>query len=249
MKTVFITGAAGGIGLATARHFASKGYFVGLYGRNQEALDAAMAGGGFPNACAGLCDVTSRHSIDAALADFATHTEGQLHILVNNAGVLSGGAFEDVEPQSHDLMIDVNVKGFTHVAQAGFPYLRDTPGACLVNLCSASSIHAVPNVAVYCATKFYVNGLNQALHLEWARHDIRVTCIKPTMVNTSMANNAQSSTGSSEAISLQPEDIAVAIDRAVSGNRISYTLGAGPWPILDKLLPESLRAKLVPNPN
>lgn len=208
-----------------------------------------MTGGDFPNACVGLCNVTSRDSIDAALADFATHTKGQLHILVNNAGVLSAGAFEDVEPQAHELMIEVNVKGFTHVAQAGFPYLRDTPGACMVNLCSASSIHGIPNLAVYSATKFYVNGLNQALHLEWAPHDIRVTCVKPTLVDTPMGHDVQSGTGSSQAISLQASDIAAAIDRAVSGNRISYVVGAGIWPILDKFLPQSLRAKLVPAVN
>jgi NAD(P)-dependent dehydrogenase (short-subunit alcohol dehydrogenase family) len=244
MKSVFITGAAAGIGLATARRFAGQGYFVGLYDINQEGLASALASGDFPNACSGLCDVRSRASIEEALAEFAAHTEGKLNILVNNAGVLSAGAFAEITPQAHDLMIDINVKGFTNVAQAGFPYLQDTPGSCLVNLCSASSIHGISNLAVYSASKFYVDGLTQALHLEWNKHDIRVTCVKPDLVDTPMAHDVQAEAASERPIGLQPEDIAAAIDKAVHGHRISYVIGraASVWALVDRLLPEFLRA-------
>lgn len=244
MKSVFVTGAAAGIGLATARRFASQGYFVGLYDINQEGLASALASGDFPNACIGLCDVSSRTSIDAALAEFVAHTEGKLNILVNNAGVLSAGAFTEISPSAHDLMIDINVKGFTHVAQAAFPYLQNTAGACMVNLCSASSIHGIPNLAVYSASKFYVNGLTQALHLEWAKYDIRVTCVKPDLVDTPMAHDVQEQAASERAIGLQPGDIAAAIDKAVHGSRISYVIGraASVWALVDKFLPEFLRA-------
>ena len=247
MKTVFITGAAAGIGLATAQHFAAQGYYVGLYDINQRGLAEAMASGDFPQACSGWCDVSSRQSIDSALADFASHSNGQLHILVNNAGVVSAGAFAEIEPAAQDLMIDINVKGLTNVAQAGFPYLQKTAGACLVNLCSVSSIHGIPSLAVYSASKFYVNGLTQALHLEWASHDIRVTCVKPDLVNTPMAHAVQAGAESKREISLQPEDVAAAIDRAVHGKRICYFVGGAArcWGIIDRLLPESLRARLT----
>ena len=247
MKTIFITGAAHGIGLATAKYFASLGYFVGLYDINEQGLAQAMASGDFPQACSGVCDVTSRQAIDAALEDFASHTGGQLHILVNNAGVLSAGPFADIAPAAQDLMIDINVKGLTHVAQAGFPYLQKTAGACLVNLCSVSSIHGIPSLAVYSASKFYVNGLTQALHLEWAQHDIRVTCVKPDLVDTPMAHAVQAGAESKREIGLQPEDIAVAIDKAVHGKRISYVVGGAAriWGLIDRLLPESLRARLT----
>jgi NAD(P)-dependent dehydrogenase (short-subunit alcohol dehydrogenase family) len=247
MKSVFITGAGAGIGLATARRFAGQGYFVGLYDINREALAEAMASGDFPQACSGHCDVRSRESIDAALAEFASHTDGQLNILVNNAGVLSAGSFAELAASAHDLMIDINVKGFTNVAQAGFPYLQNTETACMVNLCSASSIHGIPNLAVYSATKFYVNGLTQALHLEWAQHDIRVTCVKPDLVDTPMAHEVTAQAASDRVVDLQPEDIAAAIDKAVRGNRVSYVVGstARVWSLLDKLLPEFLRAKLT----
>ena len=139
-KSVFITGAAAGIGLATARRFASKGWYVGLYDRDRDGLALAMTSGDFPDAHSGYCDVTDRDSIEAALADFASHTNGLIHLVVNNAGVLTAGPFVDINPDDHDRMVDVNVRGFTHVAQFAFPYLRQAPGACMVNLCSASSI-------------------------------------------------------------------------------------------------------------
>ncbi len=247
MKSVFITGAAAGIGLATARRFSSQGWFVGLYDINEFGLESAKGSGDFPKARFGKCDVTSRESIEAALKDFTAQTGGQLHLLVNNAGVLSAGPFTDITPGAHDLMIDINVKGFTHVAQAGFPYLRDTAGACMVNLCSASSIHGIPSLAVYSATKFYVNGLTQALHIEWAEHDIRVTCVKPHLVDTPMAHDVVAASTTGAEIKLTPEEIAEAIDRAAHGNRVGYIVGrmAKVWALMNRLVPEPVQIAMV----
>lgn len=247
MKTIFITGAAHGIGLATAKRFASQGWFVGLYDVNSEGLEALLDSGDFPNACALHCDVTQPGSIEEALQHFSGHTDGRLDVLVNNAGVLASGKFEEIDPQAHALIIDVNVKGLTYVAQAAFPLLKQTPGATLVNLCSASSIHGVPLLAVYSASKYYVNGLTEALHIEWASHDIRVTSVKPPVVNTAMGHQLQPQLTAKMGIDMQPDHVAEAIQLAVEGNRAGYILGTSTklWSWLDKLLPESGRRALT----
>jgi NAD(P)-dependent dehydrogenase (short-subunit alcohol dehydrogenase family) len=247
MKTVFITGAAHGIGLATARRFASQGWFVGLYDINTEGLEQLLASGDFPNACAHHCDVTQRGSIEEALQHFAEKTDGRLDMLVNNAGVLSAGKFEELDPEAHNLIVEVNIKGLTNVAQAAFPLLKQTAGATLVNLCSASSIHAVPLLAVYSASKYYVNGLTEALNIEWAPHDIRVTSVKPPVVNTAMGHQLDPKTTEKLGINMQPEHVAEAIQLAVEGKRAGYILGSSArlWALLDKFLPESGRRRLV----
>ena len=247
MKTIFITGAAQGIGLATARHFASQGWYVGLYDINADGLNTLLESGNFPNACAAHCDVTDRVSIEAAMSHFAENTKGAMNVLLNNAGVLSAGKFEEISPQAHDLIADVNVKGFTHVAQAAFPLLKATPGAVMVNLCSASSIYGIPNLAVYSASKFYVRGLTEALNLEWADHDIRVTCVKPPVVNTAMGNVVSAQTGQKLGSDMQPDYVARAIEKAINGSRVSYVLGTPTkvWALLDKWLPEFVRRKMV----
>ena len=109
MKTIFITGAAHGIGLATAMRFADQGWFVGLYDINEQALQILLQSGNFPRACGQVCDVTNAASVEAALAHFAAHTEGRMHVLVNNAGVLSAGKFEEIPPEQHERIIAVNV--------------------------------------------------------------------------------------------------------------------------------------------
>jgi NAD(P)-dependent dehydrogenase (short-subunit alcohol dehydrogenase family) len=247
MKTLFITGAANGIGLATAKHFAAQGWFVGLYDINREGLEALLGSAELPNACGQYCDVTDRGSIDEAFAHFSSHTDGRLDLLVNNAGVLSSGKFEEISPAAHDMMVDINVKGLTHVAQAAFPLLKATPGATLINLCSVSSVHGIPLLAVYGASKFYVNGLTEALNLEWAPYDIRVTSVKPPIVNTAMGHQIDPRLTQKLSVDLEPEDVAKAIQLAVEGRRTSYLLGATAkiWALMDKLLPESGRRWLV----
>lgn len=247
MKTVFITGAAHGIGQATAKRFSSQGWFVGLYDINQEGLDAMLDSADFPNACGQHCDVTQRASIEAALQHFSESTGGRLDLLVNNAGVLSSGKFEDIAPEAHELIVDVNIKGLTNVAQAAFPLLQQTPGATLVNLCSVSSVHGLPLLAVYSASKFYVNGLTEALHMEWAPHDIRVTSVKPPIVNTAMGHQLDPSLTKKLGVDLEPEHVAEAIQMAAEGNRAGYLLGTSArlWGWIDRLLPESGRRALV----
>jgi NAD(P)-dependent dehydrogenase (short-subunit alcohol dehydrogenase family) len=247
MKTVFITGAAQGIGLATARRFAAQGWYVGLYDINTAGLESLLASGDFPNACGSACDVTQRSSIEAALAHFASNTGGRLDLLVNNAGVLSSGKFEDIDPRAHDLIIEVNIRGLTNMAQLAFPLLKQTPGSCLVNLCSASSIHGVPMLAVYSASKYYVNGLTEALHIEWAPYGIRVTSVKPPVINTAMGHQLHPKLTEKMAVSMQPEHVAEAIQMAAEGNRMGHVLGTSAklWSILDKLLPEAGRRRLV----
>ncbi len=247
MKSVFITGAASGIGLATARRYAGLGWRVGLCDINRERLAELAAEPLFANAHSAYCDVRDRRSIESALAEFAAGSNGEIDLVINNAGVLSAGPFTEIDADAHDLMIDINVRGFTHVAQLAFPYLKATPGACLVNLCSASSIHGIPNLAVYSATKFYVNAMTQALHIEWQPHGIRVSCVKPHLVDTQMARDVQDRTTGDSPVTLTPDDIAAAIERAASGSRVSYVIGkaARVWALLDKLLPESLRIGLT----
>ena len=247
MKTLFITGAAHGIGLSTAKHFAAQGWFVGLYDINSEALEVLLASGEFPHACGQFCDVTQRGSIEKAFAHFSSHTDGRLDLLVNNAGVLTSGNFEDIDPAAHDQIADVNIKGFTAVAQTAFPLLKQTPGATMVNLCSVSSIHGLPLLAVYSASKFYVNGLTEALAIEWAKYDIRVTAVKPPLVNTQMGHSVRPELMEKFSVDMEPEEVAVAIQRAVEGKRTGYLLGntSRIWGWLDKHLPEAGRHKLV----
>jgi NAD(P)-dependent dehydrogenase (short-subunit alcohol dehydrogenase family) len=247
VKTLFITGAAHGIGLATAKHFAAQGWFVGLYDINSDALEALLVSGEFPNACAQYCDVTQRDSIEEAFTHFSGHTDGRLDLLVNNAGVLTSGNFEDIDPQAHDLIADVNIKGFTAVAQVAFPLLKQTSGATMVNLCSVSSVHGIPLLAVYSASKFYVNGLTEALGIEWAKYDIRVTAVKPPLVNTKMGHSLRPELMAKFSVDMEPEEVAAAIQRAAEGKRTGYLLGGTSkvWGWLDKHLPEVGRRRLA----
>jgi NAD(P)-dependent dehydrogenase (short-subunit alcohol dehydrogenase family) len=247
MKTVLITGAASGIGLAIARRFARAGWFVGLFDINEDACASLASSADFPHAVAGFCDVTRRDSVQQALDTFAAASDGALHVLVNNAGVLSAGALCDLTAEQVDAMIDVNVRGLTQVTQLAFPLLRATPDAVLINLCSASSIHGIPLLSVYSASKFYVDGLTQALRIEWAEHDIHVTSLKPPPINTSMGRALDPKHTERTPVSMEPEDVAEAAFAAVSRRYPHHILGANTkvWHALDRILPAPLGERLT----
>ncbi len=185
-KTLFITGATAGIGEATARLFASRGWFVGMAARNSAKLEALANELGSDKCSWHPCDVTDADQVSEALQAFSQRTGGHLHLLVNNAGILHAGGFEDIPLHQHHNIIDINVKGVVNCMQAAFPLLKATPGAHVLNMSSASAMFGSPTLATYSASKFAVRGLTEALNVEWARYDIAVTDVMPPFVDTDM---------------------------------------------------------------
>lgn len=218
--TVFISGAAAGIGRATALHFARRGYRVGAYDVDLAGLaglrDEITATGG--DVATGQLDVTDAAGWQEQLAAF-TGSSRRLDILVNNAGVLSSGRFEDIPLQTQRRMVDVNFYGAMAGLHTAFPYLRDTPKSQAVNLCSASAIYGQPELAVYSSTKFAVRGLTEALELEWRRHGIRVLAMWPLFVQTAMVDGMETGATKSLGVHLTAEDVAEEIYAATHPGR------------------------------
>ena len=217
---VFITGAAAGIGRATALAFARHGYRVGAYDVDLAGLaslrEAITALGG--DIAIGQLDVSDAADWAEQLEAF-TGGAGRLDILVNNAGVLSSGRFEDISLPTQRRMVDINVYGTMAGLHTAFPYLRSTRGAQVVNLCSASAIYGQPELATYSATKFAVRGLTEALELEWRRHDIRVIAMWPLFVATAMVDGLATGSTKSLGVHLTAEDVADEIYAATHPNR------------------------------
>lgn len=218
--TIFISGAAAGIGRATALHFARRGYRVGAYDIDLGGL-ATLGGevaGQNGDIVIGKLDVTDAGDWARQLAAF-TGSSRRLDILVNNAGVLSHGRFEAIPLLSQRRMVDVNIYGTLAGLHTAFPYLRDTPGAQVVNLCSASAIYGQPELATYSATKFAVRGLTEGLELEWRRHGIRVIAMWPLFVATGMVDGVQTKSVKTMGVRLTAEQVAEDIYAATRPTR------------------------------
>ena len=185
-KSVFITGAATGIGRAAALRFAAEGWFVGLYDINHVGVAALAAELGEGRALAGALDVSNYAVFEAALKSFVKAAGGRLDVLVNNAGILSCGAFESMAIERQQAIVAVNAMGVVNGCRAAHPYLRLTKGARVINLSSASAIYGSPSFAVYSASKFFVRGLTESLNLEWQGQGIAVCDLMPLFVDTPM---------------------------------------------------------------
>ncbi|MGB3625410.1 MAG: SDR family oxidoreductase [Henriciella sp.] len=183
-KSIFITGAASGIGAATAKLFADRSWFVGLYDVNEAGLKEVAAEIGEENCISGKLDVRERTDWDRCMSAFSEATDGRLTVLFNNAGVGRHGWFEEMNGEDNDWVVDVNVKGVINGVQAALPLLKQTPGSRIVNTASTAGVVGSPKLAVYSATKFAVRGLTEALDVEFSNLGIRVTSLMPWFIDT-----------------------------------------------------------------
>lgn len=210
MNNILISGAASGIGAATARLFHQRGWQVGLLDINAQALSALAAelGGAWHRAL----DVSEVDAVASALADFTALQKGQLRLLFNCAGILRIGYFEEISLAEHARIMQINVLGLLQMTHAAFPYLQATLGAQVINMGSASGLYGTPHFASYSASKFAVRGLTEALDLEWQRHDIRVGDLMPPFVRTPMVSSQsfRSPIIDRLGVDLEAEDIAEA---------------------------------------
>ena len=221
--SVFISGAARGIGRATAELFLSRGWRVGMFDVDAEAV--ADAAGGRAAAVHGRLDVRDADQWRAALTGFCG--DGGLDVLVNNAGVLASGPFAEMPAEVHRRMVDVNVTGVINGSHEADPFLRRSDRALLLNLCSASSLYGQPALATYGATKAAVRSLTEALDIEWRGTGIRVRSLVPLFVNTEMVSRDGRDAASVGrlGVRLTPEDVAAAAWSVVHERRRFF---AGP---------------------
>lgn len=170
-----VTGGGSGIGLATARLLAERGARV-------VALDIAVDG--LSEEITGIvCDVTSRESVAAAMAEIEERF-GALDILVNNAGISAVGTVEDNDDAEWMHVLDVNVVGIARVTAGALALLRASAAAAVVNVCSIAALNGLPERAVYSASKGAVLGLTFAMATDHVREGIRVNCVSPGTVDT-----------------------------------------------------------------
>lgn len=189
-KAIFITGAAGGMGLATAHYFADKGWYVGLFDINEKVLREAAASFENENMMARRLDVTDEKDFSAAVAAFSDKTGGQMDVIFNNAGIAPGAWFEEMPMETIRSIIDINVFGVIIGTRAALPLLKNTEGSLCISTSSSCATHGHAMRAVYSATKFAVKGLTEALSIEFERFGIRTADVLPGCINTPMLRDS-----------------------------------------------------------
>lgn len=188
-KIVLITGATSGIGKSCAKKFASGGYDLILNGRNPEKLEALTRefAGCSVETLPLVFDVRDRSSIEKALATL----EGKwkdIDVLVNNAGLVFGTEKEfEGNLDEWDIMIDTNIRGLLTMTRLIVPGMVERGKGHIVNIGSIAGDAAYPGGSVYCATKAAVKALSDGLRIDLVDTPLRVTNIKPGLVETNFS--------------------------------------------------------------
>jgi NADP-dependent 3-hydroxy acid dehydrogenase YdfG len=188
-KVVAITGASSGIGEATALELAARGAAVVLGARRTDRLKALaeriQASGGRAEILP--TDVTRRTDLEQLVAAAVERFE-RLDVLVSNAGIARTALVADLDVDSWDAMIDVNLRGVLHGIAAALPVFRRQERGHFVTIVSTSGLKIVPTQAVYAGTKNAVRTLLEALRQESTDGVLRTTSISPGYVRTELAD-------------------------------------------------------------
>jgi len=208
-KTIAITGAARGIGYATAKALLARGARVVIGDRDVALGESAVAEltklgsvSGYP------LDVTDRESFATFLDKARTDGGGRIDVLINNAGVMPIGPFLEQSETTIRSAIEVNFYGVLTGCQLVLPEMVARRSGHIINIASLAGMLAVPGQVVYAGTKFAVVGLSSGLADEFAPQGVEVSCVMPTFTNTELIAGTHPSAAQKP---VQPEDIAAAV--------------------------------------
>ncbi|MEM7520086.1 MAG: SDR family oxidoreductase [Pseudomonadota bacterium] len=166
MKSILITGASSGIGRATAEHFLTAGWRVGMLARRGELLEELAAD--HAGAVALPCDVTDPAALEAAFDTF-----GRLDVLFNNAGMFGpSGPIDEIPVAAWEQVMMVNLHGMFLAARLAFRQMRAQAGGRIINNGSISATTPRPGSVCYTTTKHAITGLTKSLALDGRPHDI-----------------------------------------------------------------------------
>jgi NADP-dependent 3-hydroxy acid dehydrogenase YdfG len=237
-RVVAITGAARGIGRATAAALVREGATVAI-GDLDADLARRTADELGPQAAAFALDVTDRASFDA----FLDAVEGQLgpvDVLVNNAGIMALGAFVAEDDATARRMVDINVHGVLHGMKAALPRLLARGDGHLVNIASIAGKGPYPGGVTYCGTKHFVVGVSDTARGELRGTGVEVSVVMPVVVDTELASGVGTARGIPK---VKPEDVAAAIVETLKRPRFDVYVPRwiGPLTALSAAIPRRLR--------
>jgi short-subunit dehydrogenase len=196
--TAVLTGAAGGIGRATAHELAARGSNLVLLDRDADALAEVAADLRVrrPDRAVTTYDVDladAAAALEAATAIGAAHPN--IHLLVNNAGVALGGRLSQISLDDIDWLMSINFRAVVVMTHTLLPRLTATRGAHVCNVSSLFGIIGPAGQTAYSASKFAVRGFGDALRQELAEHEVGVTTVHPGGIRTQIANSARVGAG------------------------------------------------------
>lgn len=219
-RTVVITGGGKGIGAAISRAFHAHGYYVVIGSRNDSGLAAELG----ERSVFHSTDVREPHQL-RALVSHAVEWTGHLDVMINNAGISWWKPIEEIDLAFWNRLIEINLRGTFFGCQAAASLLQ--PGGSIINISSLAGKRGSANNSVYCASKFGVNGITQALSKELGPRGIRVNAICPVYVQTEgllkalQERDAPSKGGDVENYLLQFTDANAALLRLPTGEEIA----------------------------
>ncbi len=221
-QVIVLTGASSGIGAAAARMLAGEGAKVALAARREEALEEVRAG--LPDGAGSMVhptDVTDRDQV-RALVERVERDLGPVDALVNCAGVMYFTLMKNVREDEWDRTVEVNCKGALNCVGAVLPGMMERGRGHIIPVSSDAGRVVFPGLAVYSASKFFVEALSRGLRLETAGTGVKVTTVQPGNVATDLLDLS----GDEEALQqygqptgsrvLEPEDVARSIVYALS---------------------------------
>jgi len=193
-KVVAITGAASGIGRATAVLVAKLGAEVAICDVDERGLEETATQCSLSGARVSTrrVDVSDRQAV-YDWAEYVVQQHGQVHVIVNNAGVALSATVADMSYEDFEWLMGINFWGVVHGTKAFLPHLRRAGEGAIVNVSSVFGLIAVPTQSAYNAAKFAVKGFTEALSEELAVEgaNISVTCVHPGGIKTNIARNAR----------------------------------------------------------
>lgn len=208
-KTIAITGAARGIGYATAKALLARGARVVIGDRDVALQESAVAQLGNLGPASGYpLDVTDRESFATFLDKARVDGGGRIDVLINNAGVMPIGPFVEESEQAIRSSLEVNLYGVITGCQLVLPDMIKRRSGHIINIASLSGLIPVPGQVVYVGAKFGVVGMTAALADEVARHNVNVSVVMPPFTRTELISGTKETAGTKP---VEPEQIAEAI--------------------------------------